>query len=468
MTDSPQSAPGSTSGDGADEPFSDPEQRRDPPPRPDAGYQDARAGRHEMAGPAGYPQFEGPGAAQYGDEPVQAPPTMGNPPPPPPVFGAPVPPVHGAPVPGRQQGYGQPSGYGQQPGSAQQPGYAQPPGYGQPPDYGQQAGSAHPGYGQQPGYGQPSDYAQHPGYGQPPGSAQPPGYGQPPAYAPHPGYPAASGAMPPDAATAQAWPPGPGAPYPGTQPAGPPGAPPSVPPGASGRPAPRPHGFPPPAPGELRVGRALNYGWFRFRANPIPWIAITLIGFVAYLAVVLVIRAAGVNSALPLLLLFLVASVVVWLLQAAMIRGALYETDGTPPDFQAFFGFVNAGNVLLTALGVFAGSVLTNMVVSTIVALVSHGLAIFLGNFAMLAVGFLCMFALHFVIDQEQNPVAAVRSSVRLVVTHVGQLLVLALAVLVMTVVATALCGVGLLVVGPVAVMALTYSYRTLTDGLTL
>ena len=78
------------------------------------------------------------------------------------------------------------------------------------------------------------------------------------------------------------------------------------------------------------------------------------------------------------------------------------------------------------------------------------------------------MFALHFVIDVDQSPVAAVRSSVQLVISNVGQLLLLALAVLVLTAVATALCGIGLLVAGPVTVMALTYSYRTLNDGLTL
>ncbi|MGF6882493.1 putative membrane protein [Nocardia sp. GAS34] len=409
MSDSPQSAPGGSPGDRAQEQFTPSEQRGDLP-RPATEYQDAGHGRHEMAGPAGYPQFEGPGAAQYGNEPVQGAPAVTAPPPPPPVFGAPVP-VHWA------------SG----------PVSAPPPGYGQPPP---------------PGYGQPAQ----------------PGYGQPVGYAPLPGYPDAPGAVPPDATAA--WPSG--AAYPGTQPAGPPGVPPSVPPGAEAQPAPSPRGFPPPPPGELSVGRALGYGWERFRANPIPWISITLIGFVAYLAVTLVIRAGGVNSVVPLLLMFLVVAVVVWLLQAAMIRGALYETDGTPPDFQAFFGFVNAGNVLLVALGVFAASVVSMIVVSTVIGLVSTGLGTVLGVIAAMAVGFLCMFALHFVIDVDQSPVAAIRSSFRLVLANVGQLILLALAVLVLTAVATALCGIGLLVAGPVTVMALTYSYRTLTDGLTL
>ena len=244
-----------------------------------------------------------------------------------------------------------------------------------------------------------------------------------------------------------------------------------------------PYGFPAPAPIGLSIGRALGYGWERLRANPIPWIAITLVGFVAYLAATVVVRVADINSVIPLLLLFLVVAVVVWLLQAAMIRGALYETAGTPPDFQAFFGFVNAGNVLLSALAVFASSLLAMIVVSAVFAIVSETLATILGVLAAIVVGFLCMFALHFVIDQDQNPIAAIRSSVRLVLSDIGKTLLLAFAVLFLTVAALVLCVIGmvvagtvgmvvcalsLLLVGPVSVMALTYSYRALTDGLTL
>jgi uncharacterized membrane protein len=208
-------------------------------------------------------------------------------------------------------------------------------------------------------------------------------------------------------------------------------------------------GYPVPPP-EFGVGHALGYGWDRFRANPIPWIAITLAGFVAYLAVTLVINVGHVQSLVPLLLIFLVVCVVVWLLQAAMIRGALYETDGTPPDFQAFFGFVNAGNVLLTALIV--------LVVAWVAALCLV--------FPALIVGYLCMFAPHFVIDQDQGPLTAIKSSVQLVVTHWAQTLLLALAVAVLTFLATLLCGIGLVVVGPVTVIAVTYAYRYLTGGL--
>ena len=338
----------------------------------------------------------------------------GGAPPPPPVFGA-TPSSAQRPAPQPVSDYSQP-----------QPGYSQPqPGYSQP----------QPGYGQsQPGYGQPTTTPQ-------------------PGYAPGPGY---------DQNTGQGY-------VPGTPQGAMPGQP--------------PYGFPAPPPLGLSIGRALGYGWERLRANPIPWIAITLVGFVAYLAAMVVVRVADINSLIPILLVFLIVAAVVWLLQAAMIRGALYETDGTPPDFQAFFGFVNAGNVLLCALAVFASSVLAMVVMSVVFGLISAALATVLSVLAAIVVGFLCMFSLHFVIDRDQNPIAAIRSSVRLVLSDIGKTATLAFAVLFMTMAALVVCVIGmviagtigliicslsLLLVGPISVMALTYSYRALTDGLTL
>jgi uncharacterized membrane protein len=201
---------------------------------------------------------------------------------------------------------------------------------------------------------------------------------------------------------------------------------------------------------DYSVGRALGFGWDRFRSNPITWIAVTLVGFAAYLVVSLVINIAHVNSLAPLLLIALVGTAAFWLLQAVMIRGALHETDGTPPDFQAFFGFLSIGNVLLTGL----------------IVLVAACVAAMFLVIPALIVGYLCMFSLHFVIDQDQDPFTAIRSSVRLVISHWASTLLLALAVAVMTAVGILLCGVGLLVAGPVTAIAVTYTYRHLTGGL--
>lgn len=299
-----------------------------------------------MAGAAGYPQFEGSGAPQYGN-----PQYGGTPGEPPQVTPGGVPPVA-------------PPGAHGQPGPTYGPPGSVPPGAYPPPA--------------DPTWGAPDN-------GMPPQGA--PGYGAPPGYAAAP---------------------------------------------------------------TLNVGRALSFAWDRFRANPIPWIAITLVGFVAYLMVTVVVNVTQVNSLMPVVLIGLLAAVVVWLLQAAMIRGALYETDGTPPDFASFFSFVNAGNVLITALLVFVAAC-----VGAVLCIVPA-----------LVVGYLCMFSLHYVIDQDLDPFSAIKSSVQLVVSNFVPTLLLALTVAALTIVATALCGIGLLVVGPLTVIAVTYSYRMLTGGL--
>ncbi|WP_433656012.1 hypothetical protein ACQPW1_33635 [Nocardia sp. CA-128927] len=335
-------------------------------------------GRHEMAGAAGYPQFEGPGAAQYGNEPVE---------PPPPV------------APPQQPGYAAQPGYQGQPGSTAQPGYSTPPSYGPP--------------GTGPGTGN-----------MPPGAMPPPG------------------TMPPESMPPQGNMPY-GSPPQGTQPGMMP------PPQDSGQPT---YGYQQAAhtaPGTLDVGQALSYGWEKFRRNPGPWMGVIAAGLVIYLGFVLVVQLTDPTTMLPLLLIFLAVLAAVWLLQAAMVRGALYETDGNKPHFGSYFRFINAGNVLITAL------------LSFILTFIGSAICILPG----LVVGVLCMFSLHFVVDQNEGPFEALKSSATLVVTNVWPVLLLALAVLFVTLVGALLCGLGLLVAGPVAIMAVTYAYRTLTGG---
>ncbi|WP_228536422.1 hypothetical protein [Nocardia sp. XZ_19_231] len=285
-----------------------------------------------MAGGAGYPQFEGPGAAQYGHEPVE---------PPPPIAG------HG----GQAPQYG-PAGTG--------PGYAVP-----------QAKPENPTYPPAPASGVSTG-----------GGGQTLGY-----------YHS----------------------------------------GAQG----------------LDIGRSLSYGWERFRANPGPWLGVTAVGVLIYLGFVAVVQIVDPKSPFSVLFLFLMVIVALWLLQAAMVRGALYETDGYPPAFGSFFRFVNAGNVLLTAMLAFT------------VTLLLSSLCLAPGLIA----GFLCMFSLHFVIDQDYGPVEAIKASAQLVLANLWAALLLALTVMLVTLVGAALCGLGLFVAGPVCVIAVTYSYRMMTAG---
>ncbi|WP_327145634.1 hypothetical protein [Nocardia sp. NBC_01327] len=403
MTGTPPSAPNAPSGDnpgeeGGGQYTARPgaHQNPEPPPHSGAPEQGPGHGRHELPGLAGYPQFSGPGAAQYGSEAVEPPPPL------PPQSGAPGSQSGYAPSGGipQQGGYTpQPGGYAPQQGSPQQGAYA--PGQGGPQQggYAPQGGPQQGGYAPQQGGYAPQQGAQQGDYGQPPS-----GYGQAP------------GAVPPG----------------GQQPS-----------------EPQSSNYEHP-PISLNVGRAISYGWDRFRANPVPWIGMVLVGLIAWLVVTLLVNIVDVQSLTGVLLLFIVAALVMWLLQAAMIRGALYETDGTPPDFSGFFGFVNAGSVLITALIVFVACLIASM----------------LCVFPVVIVGVLCMFALHFVIDQEMDPLTAIKSSAQLVISNALQVILLALAVLVITFVGALLCGLGLLVAGPVTAIAITYAYRTLTGRL--
>ncbi|WP_110035582.1 hypothetical protein [Nocardia neocaledoniensis] len=341
MTDTPYAAssdsPGGPPRSGGGGQFAEGTGRHEGPGQPPATGQGPS--RHGMAGGAGYPQFEGPGAAQYGDEPLE-----------------PAPPVAGT-------------------------GHAAP-----------QYGPATPQYG-------------------PAGTG--PGYPAPQAKPDTGGYPVTPA------------------------------------PGVSGTGGGQPQGYYQPETQTLDVGRSLSYGWERFRANPGPWLGVTAVGVLIYLAVLAIVQIFDPTSLFTVLFLFLLVAVALWLLQAVMIRGALYETDGYPPAFGSFFRFVNAGNVLLTALLAFAATLLAS------------SLCLLPG----LVVGFLCMFSLHFVIDQDYGPLEAIKASAILVVNNLWAALLLALTISLVTAVGLVLCGLGLFVAGPVCAIAVTYGYRVLTAG---
>ncbi|MBH0774930.1 DUF2189 domain-containing protein [Nocardia bovistercoris] len=311
------------------------------------------------------------------------------------------------------------------------------------PPRGEGAQPTGPG-GQYPGTGQHPSGGHHQSSGQ---AAPPPARG-----AGHPRHEMPGGAGYPQFE-------GPGAAQYGTEPVEPPPAmtgsaqpsygPTGTGPGASGSGDQPVYGYQVAGPTGLNVSGAIGYGLEKFRSNPAPWLGVTALGLVIYLVFIFLVQFLEPSSLLPVVVIFLFVLAALWVLQAAMVRGALYETDGDRPSFGSYFRYLNAGNVLLTALLVYLG--------------VWIGLALCI--LPGLVVGYLCMFALHFVIDQDQGPFSAIRSSATAVLRNPGQTLLLALTVVVITLLGALLCGLGLLVAGPIAVIAVTYGYRTLAGG---
>jgi hypothetical protein len=202
-------------------------------------------------------------------------------------------------------------------------------------------------------------------------------------------------------------------------------------------------------PGRLDIGHALSYGLEKFKLNPGPWVAVTSLGLIIYLLVCLVVRVVEPRSALGLFVIFAAVMAGLWLLQAAMVRGALYETDGYRPGFGSYFYLGSMANAFLTALLAFLATTLAS------------ALCLLPG----IAVGIGCMFSLHFAIEQGQSPVEAIKSSFLLVLRDPVRVLLLVLTVVVVTALGLLACGLGLLAAGPVATIAVTYAYRTLTGG---
>ncbi|MFO6453946.1 MULTISPECIES: hypothetical protein [unclassified Aeromicrobium] len=219
--------------------------------------------------------------------------------------------------------------------------------------------------------------------------------------------------------------------------------------------------FPPPPPGDPGFAApfsptdAIGYGWQRFLANAGQWIiaglaifAVTVIfGFLGFLVQPSVDPGttnpfAGFSVAS--IAVNLLSTIVSYVITAFVYRGALDETEGRPFSLADTFSRVPIGPVIITSL------------------LVSIG--IWIGFVLCIVPGilfaFLSYFALLFVVDQNQSPVDAITSSVKLIWANFGQALLLALLSFVIILVGACLCGVGLLVAYPVVTIASAYAYK--------
>ncbi|MFW0794205.1 hypothetical protein AAFP30_10365 [Gordonia sp. CPCC 205515] len=306
------------------------------------------------------------------------------------------------------------------------------------------------------------------------GGAFPPPPSQGGAYPPPPSQPAGgayppppSGSYPPPPSQGGAYPPPPPSdPYPsGSYPSG--GAYPPPPSGAyppagdygspsggygasgSGYGAPAGDAYGAVAAPQFSVGDALSYAWSRFSGNAVPWILITLLaglvtGLINYLG-----YAIGGNGSFIRIIFSLIAVIVGYIFQGAMIRGALDEVGGSKPAIGSFFQFANVGAVILTALLVAIGT----------------DIGLILCIIPGLIFAFLAFWSLPFTVDRNLQPIEAIKASFSVISKNAGALFPLALVNALILVVGALLCGVGLLVAVPIVVISSTYAYRVFTGG---
>lgn len=198
------------------------------------------------------------------------------------------------------------------------------------------------------------------------------------------------------------------------------------------------------ATGRIGATDAIGAGWQLFKANPLPWVLMTLITFVV----------SGVLSQLSTMdsgflafvfnLLLIAAGFV---LQAFTLRGALLEVDGHKPSLGDFFQLHNFGWFVIA-------SILVS--IATMIGLI----ALIIGAFV---VGFFLYWTLYFVIDRNMTAIDAIKSSFNAIKSDAGNLFVLALLNVIIIIVGFLLLFVGLLVAIPVTMLASVVAYRAIT-----
>jgi uncharacterized membrane protein len=135
-------------------------------------------------------------------------------------------------------------------------------------------------------------------------------------------------------------------------------------------------------------------------------------------------------------------------LQAAVIRGALRIADGHRLELGDMLKVDRFGTVLVAALIVGALTA-----VGTLLCYVGA-----------IVVAFFTLFYLFFVLDKNLGAWDSIKASFDLVKSNAGDVLLLGLAAIALYIVGAILCGIGLLVTAPVALLMLTFGFRRLQN----
>lgn len=255
----------------------------------------------------------------------------------------------------------------------------------------------------------------------------------------------------------------------------PPGSPPPPPPGGGQPPSPPPGsgdqggggftagGGAGQSSGGLDIGAAFRFGWETFQANVGPLVIGILVLFVGIFAISFVWQllvgglvgttegdAIGIGGAIAGLSVFAIGSFVSivgqYIVQAVIVRAGFDLVDGRGIDTARLFDTDNLGAIIITGLLVSLG---------TTVGLI---LCIIPGIIFAIIAGY----SFHFVIDEGKAPVDAIRASIDLYRDQPGSALLLWLVTSIVSGLGALLCGVGLLVTFPVALIAQAHGFRQL------
>jgi uncharacterized membrane protein len=255
---------------------------------------------------------------------------------------------------------------------------------------------------------------------------------------------------------------------------------PPPPPGAPGYPPGQP-GYPPTGPGyggpqAFNVGEAFSWAWNKFSKNAGPLIIATLVfGLITIVLQVVInlLQAAvspGVSSYTsdssgfsfawspfsggPVAILISIVGWVVSLIvnaaiQSAYVSGVLDIANGQQVSVGSFFRPRNIGQVIIA--GLIVGIITT--------------VGLFLCVIPSLLASIMLLFTVVALLDRNLSAVDAVKTSFNTSKANFGNAFLTWLVFVVTVLVGALLCGIGLLVAVPVAMLFLVYSWRRITGG---
>ena len=206
---------------------------------------------------------------------------------------------------------------------------------------------------------------------------------------------------------------------------------------------------------QLEVGAAIGYGWKKFTENVGPFIILMLAVFVATIVIAILQNVLTPNSSGFLALIWSAAIAVVGyvinsIIQAGVIRAALGVTRGETPSVSQLTETDNIANYILTVILV--------------------GIGLFIGFILCIIPGIIWLiftaYAPIAALDKGLGPVDAITASINWVKERFGAVFLILLVSYIVYIVGLCLCGVGLLVSAPVALVAMVYSYRALNNEL--
>jgi uncharacterized membrane protein len=222
-----------------------------------------------------------------------------------------------------------------------------------------------------------------------------------------------------------------------------------------------------------RATEAISYGWRKFKESPSTLLVPMIVVFVGLVVAALIIQfvivggffgkescetgtfngqtsvdcgqsfwrqllGAGLGAA--------IVSLIAQILAAGLYRGATRVTDGKDFSLGQLFEGYSKLQVFYAAL---------------ILAFIT-GVATILCYLPGVLISFLTSYTLFFIADQGMEAAEAIQASVKLVWHNFGHTLLYFILAAIVLIIGALLCGVGLLVAGPVVLLGFAYTYRRL------